>query len=101
MKLHKCPQCNSNNIGASAVLVPDAGFVGYCTCQDCMLSIKSNSDLDRIPEMWESRYKAIKVAKLLWNDIAEHWNNLSFEQSGYIGCKGKIFSEDGLKGGNK
>ena len=28
--------------------------------------------------------KAIKVAKLLWNDISENWNNLSLEQGSYI-----------------
>ena len=83
MKLNRCPKCGSTNIGTAAIYTED-GYVGYCTCQDCMLSIKSNSDLDRIPEMWESRYKAIKVAKLLWNDITEHWNDLSLEQGSYI-----------------
>ena len=84
MKLNKCPKCGSINIGTAAICVPDGGYVGYCTCQDCMLCIKSNSDLDVIPELWESRYKAIKVAKLLWNDISENWNNLSLEQGSYI-----------------
>lgn len=84
MKLNKCPKCGSINIGTAAIYTED-GYVGYCTCQDCHLSIKSNSDLDRIPDMWESRYKAIKVAKLMWNDISENWNNLSLEQGSYIG----------------
>lgn len=88
MKIHKCPKCNSENISTAAISVPDEGYVGYCTCQDCHFSVKSNSERDRIPEMWESRYKAIKVAKLLWNNIVENWNNLSIEQSGYISDRG-------------
>lgn len=88
MKLNKCPKCGSVNIKTSAISIPDEGYVGYCTCQDCFYSVKSNSDRDRVPEMWSSRYEAIKVAKLLWNDIIENWNNLSIEQSGYIGSRG-------------
>lgn len=88
MKIHNCPKCNSKNIKTAAVSVPDDGYVGYCTCQDCYFSVKSNSERHRIPEMWSSRYEAIKVAKLLWNDIAENWNNLSLEQAGYIGSGG-------------
>ena len=88
MKLAKCPKCGSMNIKTAAIYTED-GYVGYCTCQDCYLSVKSNSDLDVTPELWESRYKAIKVAKLMWNDISEHWNNLSLEQGSYI-CGGKL-----------
>lgn len=83
MKLSKCPKCGSTNIGTSAIYTDD-GYVGYCTCQDCYFGTKSNSERDRIPEMWESRYKAIKVAKLMWNDVCENWNNLTLEQGGYI-----------------
>ena len=83
MKLNKCPKCESANIKTSAVHTED-GYVGYCTCQNCYLSVKSNSDLDVIPELWESRYKAIKVAKLLWNDISENWDNKTTEQASYI-----------------
>ena len=90
MKIHKCPKCNSDDIGTSAIFVSDEGYVGYCTCNNCKYSVKSNSDRDRVPEMWESRYKAIKVAKLLWNDIVENWENLSSEQAGYIGSNGII-----------
>lgn len=88
MKLSKCPKCNSENIKTSALCVPDEGYVGYCTCQDCYFSVKSNNEFHRIPEMWSSRYEAIKVAKLLWNDIAEHWGNINSEQAGYIGSRG-------------
>ena len=88
MKLRKCPKCNSNNIKQSALAVPDEGYVGYCTCQDCWFSVKSNSESHRVPEMWSSRYEAIKVAKLLWNDIADNWKDLTIEQSGYIGSRG-------------
>lgn len=84
MKLHKCPKCGSTNIKQGAVCVPDEGWVGYCTCQDCYFGTRSNNEHHRIPEMWESRYKAIKVAKLMWNDVCENWNNLTLEQGGYI-----------------
>ncbi len=90
MKPHICPKCGSTNIKASAILVPDDGYVGYYQCQECFFCVKSNSDLYVIPEMWESRYKAIKVAKLLWDDIYKNWNNLTLEQSGYICNAGRI-----------
>ena len=64
-----CPKCNSENIKTSALCVPDEGYVGYCTCQDCYFSVKSNNEFHRIPEMWSSRYEAIKVAKLLASTV--------------------------------
>ena len=87
MKIKSCPKCSSNNIKVST-LGTEEGYIGYCTCYDCYFQIKSNSDRDRVPEMWSSRYEASKVAKLLWNDIATHWPFLSMEQTGYICNRG-------------
>ena len=88
MKLQKCPKCGSTNIKQSACKALDDGYVGYCTCQECYYSVKSNSDLDVIPELWESSYKAKKVAMSLWNDIAKTFPDLTREQASYI-CGGR------------
>lgn len=89
MKLSNCPKCGSTSIKQGACKVPDGGYVGYCTCQECWYTVKSNSDLDIIPELWESPYKAKRVAMLLWNNIAECSPNLTREQTSYI-CSGGV-----------
>lgn len=70
-KLTPCRKCGSINIGISATLIGDCGYIGYARCQDCGEGCKTTYDSFGSYAAYgeETRYKALKKITEIWNKL--------------------------------
>lgn len=70
-KLTPCKKCGSTNIGTSAILMDNCGYIGYARCQDCGEGCKTTYDSFGSYAFYgeETRYKALKKVTEIWNKL--------------------------------